>query len=197
MIDSVTAVILAGGKSTRMGQNKALLLFDGKPLIEQIRELLTKIFSRIVLSTASKDSFPQLELPEVVDRYPETGPLGGITTVLESGLSPIFCVACDMPFLTPKLIEYQCGITACCDAVIPVWNNHPQVLHGLYSKNLLPAFHHGLNAQQYKITDWLEEAEVCYLLEDEIRRYDPSGLSFRNINTPDDYQSLESHLTAR
>jgi molybdopterin-guanine dinucleotide biosynthesis protein A len=197
MIDSVTAVILAGGKSTRMGQNKALLLFDGKPLIEQIRELLTKIFSKIVLSTASKDSFPQLELPEVVDRYPETGPLGGITTVLESGLSPIFCVACDMPFLTPKLIEYQCGITACCDAVIPVWNNHPQVLHGLYSKNLLSAFHHGLNAQQYKITDWLEEAEVCYLLEDEIRRYDPSGLSFRNINTPDDYQSLESHLTAR
>jgi molybdopterin-guanine dinucleotide biosynthesis protein A len=197
MIDSVTAVILAGGKSTRMGQNKALLSFDGKPLIEHIRELLTKIFSKVVVSTASKDSYPQLELPEVVDQYPETGPLGGITTVLESGISPIFCVACDMPFLSQKLIEYQCSITACCDAVVPVWDNRPQVLHGLYSKNLLPAFHHGLKEEQFKITDWLEEAEVCYLLEDEIRRYDPSGLSFRNINTPDDYKSLESHLTPR
>jgi molybdopterin-guanine dinucleotide biosynthesis protein A len=197
MIDSITAVILAGGKSTRMGQNKALLLFDGKPLIEKIRELLTKIFSKIIVSTALKDSYPQLELPEVVDRYPETGPLGGITSVLEAGFSPIFCVGCDMPFLSEKLIVYQCGIRACCDAVIPVWNNHPQVLHGLYSKSLLPAFHNGLNEEQYKITDWLEEAEVCYLLEDEIRRYDPSGLSFRNINTPDDYKSLESHLTTR
>ena len=194
MIDSITAVILAGGKSSRMGQNKALLQVEGKPLIEKIRDILSKIFSQVVLSTASKDAFPLLELPEVVDRYPETGPLGGITTVLESGLSPIFCVGCDMPFLNQSLIEYQCGITQCCDAIIPVWNNHPQVLHGIYGKNLLRAFHSGLEEKQYKITDWLEEAEVCYLLEDEIRHYDPAGLSFRNINTPDDYKSLQHHI---
>src|SRR5262245_31299695 len=99
MIDSITAVILAGGKSSRMGQNKALLLIEGKTLIERIRELLSKIFSQVVVSTASQNAYPRLELPEVVDRYPETGPLGAITSVLESGLSPIFCVACDMPFL--------------------------------------------------------------------------------------------------
>ncbi len=194
MIDSITAVILAGGKSSRMGQNKALLQVEGKPLIERIGEILSAIFSKIVLSTSSQNAYPQLQLPEVVDRYSQTGPLGGITTVLESGLSPIFCVGCDMPFLNHNLIEYQCGLTQCCDAIIPVWNNHPQVLHGLYSKNLLPAFHSGLQEEQYKITDWLEEAEVCYLLEDEIRRFDPAGLSFRNINTPDDYKSLQHHI---
>ncbi|MCI0447331.1 molybdenum cofactor guanylyltransferase [bacterium] len=194
MIDSITAVILAGGKSSRMGQNKALLPIEGKTLIERIGEILSAIFSKIVLSTASQNAFPQLQLPEVVDRYPQTGPLGGITSVLESGLSEIFCVGCDMPFLNQNLIEYQCSISHCCDAIIPVWNNHPQVLHGLYRKNLLPAFHNGLNEEQYKITDWLEEAEVCYLLEDEIRRYDPAGLSFRNINTPDDYKSLQHHI---
>lgn len=194
MIDSITAVILAGGKSSRMGQNKALMPIEGKTLIERIGDILSTIFSKIVLSTASQNAYPQLQLPEVVDRYPQTGPLGGITTVLESGLSPIFCVACDMPFLNQNLIEYQCGITLCCDAVIPVWNNHPQVLHGLYCKNLLPAFHSGLQEEQYKITDWLEEAGVCYILEDEIRRFDPAGLSFRNINTPDDYKSLQHHI---
>jgi molybdopterin-guanine dinucleotide biosynthesis protein A len=195
MIDSITAVILAGGKSSRMGQNKALLLVEGRALIDRVREILSRIFSKIVISTASQNAYPHLELPEVVDRYPETGPLGAITTVLESGLSPIFCVACDMPFLNQKLIEVQCGITDCCDGVIPVWENHPQVLHGLYRKSLLSAFHNGLNEEDYKISDWLEEADVCYLLEDEIRRYDPSGLSFRNINTPDDYKSLQPHPT--
>jgi molybdopterin-guanine dinucleotide biosynthesis protein A len=194
MIDSITAVILAGGKSSRMGQNKALLSIEGKTLIEKIGEMLSKIFSKIVLSTASQNAYPQLRLPEVVDRYPETGPLGGITSVLESGLPEIFCVGCDMPFLNQNLIEYQCSITHCCDAVIPVWDNHPQVLHGLYKKGLLTAFHSGLNEEQYKITDWLEEVEVCYILEDEIRRYDPAGLSFRNINTPDDYQSLQHRI---
>jgi molybdopterin-guanine dinucleotide biosynthesis protein A len=194
MIDSVTAVILAGGKSSRMGQNKALLSIEGKTLIERIGEILSTIFSKIVLSTASQNAYPQLQLPEVVDRYPQTGPLGGITSVLESGLPEIFCVGCDMPFLNQNLIEYQCSISYCCDAVIPVWNNHPQVLHGLYRKNLLPAFHNGLSEEQYKITDWLEEAEVCYILEDEIRRFDPAGLSFRNINTPDDYKSLQHHI---
>lgn len=195
MIDSVTAVIMAGGKSSRMGENKAFLIIEGIPLIERIRELLSKIFSKIILSTATQNAYPQLQLPEVVDRYAETGPLGGITSVLESGLSPIFCVGCDMPFLNQKLIEFQCNIADCCDAVIPVWNNHPQVLHGLYRKNLLPAFHNGLKEEQYKLIDCLEEAEVCYLLENEIRRYDPEGLSFHNINTPDDFKSLASHLT--
>jgi molybdopterin-guanine dinucleotide biosynthesis protein A len=194
MIDSVTAVILAGGKSSRMGQNKALLQIGGIPLIQRVQELLAKIFSKIVLSTAAENAYPQLQLPEIVDHYPETGPLGGITTVLESGLSPIFCVACDMPFLNQNLIEFQCNITDCCVAVIPVWENHPQVLHGLYRKDLLSAFHSGLKEEHHKITDWLEEAPVCYLLEEEIRRFDPAGLSFRNINTPDDYKSL-THLT--
>ncbi len=194
MIDSITAVILAGGKSSRMGQNKALLPIEGKTLIERIGEILSAIFSKIVLSTASQNAYPQLQLPEVVDRYPQTGPLGGITSVLESGLPEIFCVGCDMPFLNQNLIEYQCSIAHCCDAVIPVWNNHPQVLHGLYRKNLLPAFLNGISEEHHKITDWLEEAEVCYLLEDEIRRFDPAGLSFRNINTPDDYKSLQHHI---
>ncbi len=193
MIDSITAVILAGGKSSRMGRNKALVPVEGRPLIEYIQKRLSEIFSRIVISSATANAFPQLQLPEVVDRYPETGPLGGITSVLESGLSPIFCVACDMPFLNRQLIEFQCSIFDC-DAVIPVWQNRPEVLHAVYRTALLPAFQYGLKEEQYKITDSLEESNIRYLLEEEICRYDPSGLSFRNINTPDDYESLEARL---
>jgi len=193
MIDSITAVILAGGKSSRMGRNKALLPIEGKPLIEHIQKRLSEIFSQIVISTATANAFPQLQLPEVVDRYAETGPLGGITSVLESGLSPIFCVACDMPFLNRELIEFQCSILDR-DAVIPVWDGRPEVLHSVYRATLLPAFQHGIKESLYKISDSLEESNIRYLLEEEIRRYDPNGFSFRNINTPEDYASLKAQL---
>ena len=157
MITDVTAVVLAGGKSSRMGQNKALLSYQGKPLIENVIEKLTSIFSRVVLSVHQPDAFVQLGLPRVVDRHPETGPMGGIASVLESGEKNIFCMACDMPFLNAPLIQYICSFRTV-DAVIPVWKDRPEVLHALYSASLLPTFQSYLIQKDYKIIDAIEES---------------------------------------
>ncbi len=190
MIDSVTAVILAGGKSSRMGSNKAFLPLEGVPLIERVRLTLAEIFSHIILSTASPNTYEEIALNEVVDRYPETGPLGGITSVLETGEKRIFCVACDMPFLNRDLIEYQCSVTDC-DAVVPIWKGRPEVLHAVYDRNLLNEFQKSLNEMRFKISDSFRDSHIRYISEEEIRRFDAAGLSFRNINTPKDYERLK------
>jgi molybdopterin-guanine dinucleotide biosynthesis protein A len=189
MIDTVTGVVLAGGKSTRMGTNKALLVLNGETLVERCRETLSKIFKRVIISVNKEEPFQNLPEPKIMDRYQETGPLGGITSVLESGESRIFCVACDMPALNRELIDYMCRFTEY-DAVIPLWNRRAEVLHAVYSGSLMATFQFALGENRFRITDALTQAKVRYVQMDEIKRFDPSGLSFRNINTPEDYNLL-------
>ncbi len=184
MITKVTGVILAGGKSTRMGQNKALLPYRGRVLIESVIEIMTSVFSRVVLSVHRPDAYPQFQLPRIVDRYTEIGPMGGITSALESGESRIFCVGCDMPFLNASLIQNLCNFDSF-DAVIPVWQDRPQVLHALYSQSLLSSFQTNIAAGRYRITDALENTHFLYLYD-----LDPEGRSFQNLNTPADYDQV-------
>ncbi len=167
-----------------MGQNKALLPFRGRTLIEAVIETMTSIFSRVVLSVHHPDSYPQLQLPEIVDRYPEIGPIGGITSILESGESRIFCVGCDMPFLNAELIQHLCSFTGV-DAVIPVHQDRPQPLHALYSQSLLRCFQQSITAKRYRITDALESGHILYLFD-----LEPEGRSFQNLNTPSDYDEV-------
>jgi len=184
MITNVTGVVLAGGKSTRMGRNKALLPFQGRTLIETVVETMTSVFSRVLLSIHQPDAYPSLDLLKVVDRYPEIGPLGGITSVLESGQSRILCVGCDMPFLNRDLIRNLCSFDSF-DAVIPVWQERPQVLHALYSQSLLPSFQASIRAGRYRITDALEGTHFLYLFD-----LYSEGRSFQNLNTPADYDQV-------
>jgi molybdopterin-guanine dinucleotide biosynthesis protein A len=194
MITSVTGVILAGGKSSRMGRNKALLPMPGaaggRPrIIDAVAQTMSALFSRVILSVHEAGVFPDLSLPEVVDRYPETGPIGGITSVLESGEANIFCVACDMPFLNPELIEYLCGF-ADCDVVVPVWRGKIETLHAVYSGSMLPHFQESLKQNRFRITDSFAEVHARYVQEPEIKPFDPAGASFRNVNTPEEYGDL-------
>ena len=193
MIETVTGVILAGGKSTRMGRNKALLPLRGKTLVECVLETMQGIFSRILVSVNPEDPYANISIQKVVDRYPETGPLGGITSVLEAGESRIFCAACDMPFLNKALIAFLCGFVEY-DAVIPVWEGKAEVLHAFYSGTLLPAFRSALQQQHYRITDALQGANVRFVNNSEIRQFDPEGVSFRNLNTPADYEQVLGQL---
>jgi molybdopterin-guanine dinucleotide biosynthesis protein A len=189
MIDTVTAVILAGGKSSRMGTDKALLEFHGKPLVQIILDRLQPLFTRIMLSVNSPETLEQFSIDRVVDRYPETGPMGGITSVLESGEERIFCIACDMPFLNRMLIEYLCSLQDC-DAVVPVWKSRLEVMHSIYTKAVLAPFQRLLERQQFRIAGAFPEVKVRYVQDEEIRRIDPEGASFRNLNTPEDYRKL-------
>src|SRR3990170_2474109 len=183
MITTVTGVVLAGGKSTRMGRNKALLPCGGKTLVEMVCEKLNLVFPRILLSVHQEEAYAGLHFSMVTDRYAEIGPIGGITSVLESGEDKIFCAACDMPFLNPDLIEFICQFSGF-DAVLPVWRGKTEVLHALYSRDLLPAFQESISRGRYRITDALADARVKHVDAEQIWPIDPNGLSFRNLNTP-------------
>ena len=189
MIESITGVVLAGGKSTRMGRNKAILPYRDKKLVDAPIESLSRIFSCTILSVHDNSDFPDYKLTKVVDQYQEIGPLGGITSVLEAGFQRIFCVACDMPFLNEPLIRYICTFSDY-EAVIPIWDNRPEVLHAIYSQTLLRNFQPAIAGGSYKITDSLGEATVRFIGQEEIRAHDPEGKSFRNVNDPSDYAKL-------
>jgi molybdopterin-guanine dinucleotide biosynthesis protein A len=188
MIESITGVVLAGGRSTRMGTNKALLPYSNKKLIDAPLETLSNIFSEVVLSVRDAEEYSDYSLPKVIDFYHDIGPVGGITSVLSAGYKRIFCVACDMPFLNKRFIEHLCNYTD--EAVIPVWKGRAEVLHAVYSEPLLDTLQKSISQGRYKVTDALGDLEVRYINEGEIARFDPNGDSFRNVNTPADYEKL-------
>jgi len=189
LIETITGVILAGGKSSRMGKDKALLPYKGKPLIQTVLERMRTVFSKVVVSVQPDDAFGDLKVDRVADHYPGSGPLGGITSVMEKGEEHIFCVACDMPFVNPGLMEYICSLDGF-DAVIPVWQDRLQVLHALYSRTMLPLFQAALQGGQLRISDAFSKANIRYIPDREIRNIDPDGASFSNLNTPADYEEL-------
>lgn len=172
-----------------MGRNKALLPYGNSNLLETVTARMGTVFGRVIISVQEAGSYPQMGSIEVPDRYPETGPMGAIASLLESGEKRIFCVACDMPFLNETLIKFLCGFEDC-DAVIPMWHGRVESLHALYSSALLPEFQRLLHEGRYKISDALLQSHVRYVNEEEIRPMDPKGHSFRNINTPEDFAEL-------
>jgi molybdenum cofactor guanylyltransferase len=184
----VSGVILAGGKSRRMGGSpKALLLFDRRPLIQHIAETLTTILSECVVVTNSPELYGFLNLPMVGDVYPNGGSLGGIY----SGLGAVagdaaLCVACDMPFLSPGLVQYLADRADEADVVIPDAAGELQTLHAVYGKACLVPMERRLRAGQLKITGFFDEVRVLRLDHEVIARTADPALTFMNLNTPDD-----------
>jgi molybdopterin-guanine dinucleotide biosynthesis protein A len=187
----VAGIILAGGKSRRYGENKALVRLDGVPLIERVARVLGSVFKRVVLVTNSPGEYEHLQLPMFEDLVKGLGPLGGILT----GLSVIteeagFLVACDMPFLNPGLIRYMSRIRENFDVVVPRVQGDFETLHALYSHKCLPAIWKLVHAGEYQVFRFFPEVSVRYVEEDEIRCHDPDLRSFLNINRPEDLMTI-------
>jgi molybdenum cofactor guanylyltransferase len=189
MIHSVTGVILAGGKSVRMGRDKARLPYQNRNLIDAPIETLSQIFDTVILSVRQADHLAEYNLKKVVDRHGDIGPMGGITSVLAAGYERIFCVACDMPFLNQPLIRHLCSFSDF-DAVVPQWEGRAEMMHAIYGASLLPAFAESIARGEYKLIDAVRGAKVRFLPEEEVRLFDPHGETFRNVNRPEDYEKL-------
>ncbi len=190
-LEDVAGVILAGGKSLRFGQNKAFVAVEGVPLIERVVNVLGSVFHRVVLVTNTPDAYRHLRLPMFEDLVKGLGPLGGIFT----GLSAIdeeagFFVACDMPFLSPALIQYMSRIRGTFHVVVPRIRGDIEPLHALYSRECLPAMRKFIHAGEYQVFRFFQEAAVRYVEENEIRSLDPDLRSFININRPQDLMTL-------
>lgn len=190
---NLTIAILAGGKSSRMGTDKSFVLFQGRPLIEVVREQMTGLGDELILITNKPDAYAGLGLPMFGDVYPDHGSLGGIFTAVHyAGHPHTLVVACDMPWLNRPLLQYMISLRQAADVVVPRWQKHPEPLHAVYSKACLAPIEANLKAQRLKIAGFFDQVRVHFVERETIERFDPGGRSFANLNTPQDLQEAQT-----
>lgn len=191
-VRGVTGVILAGGRSSRMGSNKALLPRQGLRFIELIHRTLAELFDEVIVVTNTPEQYLFLPCRKVPDLYPGKGVLAGIHSGLaHSGNDGIFVVACDMPHLNVQLIRHLCTISDGANIVIPATGKGFEPLHALYRKGCLPALEELLRGESSsRVVALLSRVSVKELLPEEIAVFDPGFSSFTNINTPEEYFRL-------
>jgi molybdopterin-guanine dinucleotide biosynthesis protein A len=186
MIKDSIAVIMAGGDSRRMGQDKANLLLGERTLLQSVAATLQPLFPEVIVSV--RQPRPEINLPQVCDDPAHSGPLAGLAAALERASTPwIFAVACDMPFITPAVIEYLALQRADCQAVVPVVGGYPQPLAAFYSGNCLDVVRNILNSNgKHSLLALLEMLQVRYVGEDQMQAVDPQLRSFFDLDTPQD-----------
>ncbi|MDE2843297.1 MAG: molybdenum cofactor guanylyltransferase [Chloroflexota bacterium] len=191
--EPVTGIILAGGRSRRLGRDKAVEPFGGQPFIRRVIERVAPLTSEIVVvvaDSARADSLPLEPAHRIaVDIFPEGGSLGGIFSGLAAAENPWgLVVACDMPFLNRDLLEHMLAQREGWDAVVPQPGSFPEPTHALYSRACLPSIEARLQANDLKISGFFDQVRVKYLAQEEIETFDPALHSFFNVNSPEDLE---------
>jgi len=189
---TVSGVVLAGGRSSRLGMDKSFIYVNGRPLIEQVIARLASLSDEVIIVTNSPEKYSHLGARLVGDVYPGKGALGGIYSGLRAATHTYsLVVACDMPFLNPALLRYMVFLACEHDVVIPRIGGLPEPLHAIYSKNCLEPIDRLLARGGLKIIDFFPEVRVRYIEEDEVDVLDPQHLSFFNVNTPGDLEEMK------
>lgn len=190
-IVTTTGIVLAGGKSSRLGREKALEKIGNKRIIERVVDSLSSI-SREVLVVTSKEQFDiiasvSLKARVVIDIYPGKAAFGGIYTGLANVSTPYgLVVACDMPFLNGALLRYLVQIVPGFDIVIPEVGGKIEPLHAIYSKDCLAIIKRLLDRGILQPLQLLDLVKTRYVGQEEVDKFDPAHLSFFNINTQKD-----------
>jgi molybdopterin-guanine dinucleotide biosynthesis protein A len=193
MITDVTGIILAGGKSRRMGEDKRFLLVGGRQLYERSLAVLRSLFQDVRIVIAQDSPPLSSGVPVLRDLVPNCGTLGGIYTGLkESATEHIFAVACDMPFLNIEVIRYLVSLKGTADIVIVRAGDGLQPTHAAYGRRCLPIFEEMVRAGRLKVQDIVGHPSLTVRVVDhgEIRGIDPEGRSFLNVNTPADLEAV-------
>jgi molybdenum cofactor guanylyltransferase len=199
--EAVSVLILAGGRSRRMGQDKAWLDLNGQPLVARVAERVLPLADEVIFSTGEPDRFTELRhslgvpVQVVGDEHPGAGPLAGIEAGLRAAHNDLVLVlATDMPFVSRPLLCYMRSLAAGYDAVVPLLP-HPQTgrpmrepLHAFYRRSCLSVIGRYLLTGHNQAFAFLPEVRTRDVLQAEIRQFDPDQMSFFNINTPDDWR---------
>lgn len=187
----MTMIVLAGGKSRRLGRYKALETLGGQSLIERVIDRLSPLGTEIIVVTAREDQALPLDLKvkRVSDVYPGKGALVGIYSGLKAASNFYsLVVACDMPFLNVALLRYLMGLSSGFDAVIPKLEGKLEPLHAVYSKDCLGPIEDMLGEDRLKVTDLPDRLGVRFVGDKEVETFDPEHLSFFNINCESDLE---------
>ena len=162
----MTAIVLAGGRSRRLGRNKAIELFGDKPLIQHVIDSVSQVDDDIVVVAAPKSQLPKLDnrVRIVHDCYPLGGALVGILTGLRTSKSQYsLAVACDMPFLNIDLIRHLMSVSRGFDTAIPRIGKMIEPLHAIYSRNCIDPIQTQIESGNLKISDVLDKVNVRYV----------------------------------
>lgn len=189
-IADATAVILTGGRSSRMGRAKALLPFDGEPLIAHIVRRLGRAFAETVVVAAPDQELPTLPVALVRDDVAYQGPVSGIYHGIRAATKDVcFVTSCDAPFLNLALVSHLLSQISDFDVVVPFWQERFQPLHAVYRRSVVPLLREQLERSDLRPISLYPKVRTREIYEDEVRRFDPEGLSFLNMNTPQDYEA--------
>lgn len=192
MITDVTGVLLAGGKSQRMGEDKRFLSISGRTLLERGLSAMGELFQHVCVVIAQDSHFLQAHVPVFRDRVPHCGSLGGLYTGLCEVSTPyVFIAACDMPFLSLQLVEYMNGLKDEADIVVASWKDQIQPTHAFYSKRCTAILEDMIRTHELKIQKVFQHPSlnVRFVMDHEVSRIDPEGRSFININNPADLEA--------
>ena len=184
------ALILAGGENRRIPFLKGFLDINGTKIIESNVRLLKGIFNRVLISTNSPELYFYLGALMVGDVIKYRGPMTGIYSALNvPDVSDVFVTACDMPFINVILIQHMINKwDGKWDSVIPVFDNRPQPLFGIYSQKITGKIEDSIKKGRSSLRELLKRINVLYIKEEEVRSIDTEGKSFVNINTMEDFK---------
>lgn len=185
---SVSGVILAGGRNSRMGgRDKAFLQVGGQTVFARTLALLRRCFSQVVVVSNSPEKYAGFDVEVTADELAGLGPLGGLHAGLGRIRSPYaFVTACDMPFLRSEPILFLVSRLAGQEAVVPCWDGDIEPLHALYSVALRQPIEAAAREGVRALRDFLPRIDVEYLPQTAMERVVGAEESFRNVNTPED-----------
>jgi molybdopterin-guanine dinucleotide biosynthesis protein A len=182
--------ILAGGANTRYPTPKTFIEVGGRPIIERTIELMQRAIGEVVISTNEPERYFRYGLPMVGDVIKGSGPMAGILSVFSAtGAQEVFVAACDMPYIKEELVKYiidsKGGMAA-----VPVFSGRPEPLLAVYDRRAVPVMETLLSEGNRSMGALIERLDARLLPEEDIRRIDPEGRSFENINTLGDYDRI-------
>jgi molybdopterin-guanine dinucleotide biosynthesis protein A len=186
-IIAMRGVVLAGGRSRRFGRDKRLALIEGERLVDRQVRTLRAFFPDVMVVGGAAEEPSDRTVPVVHDIVPASGPLGGIHAALSHARDEdVLVTACDMPFLQLPLLRRLVEVAPGQDVVVCRRGSYLEPLPGVYSSRCLPHISRMLDLGERRIIGFFPFVKTVYLDEEETRRFDPLGLSFFNVNTPED-----------
>ena len=196
----LSVVIQAGGESRRMGRNKALVPFLGQPLIERVIAKVKPIADEILITSNSPESLAYLNVPTFPDVLPGRGALGGLYSAFSFAKHPtVAVVACDMAFVNTPLLaaERDLLLERMAEGVVPETRSGFEPFHAVYCREpCLEAVKAALEAGQKRADSWFWKIHVVYFPINLLTMYDPLGIAFLNLNTPEELKQAEDRAKA-
>ncbi len=183
------AIVLAGGRSTRMGRAKALLPFAGETLLERVVRRLAPLVEELLVVAAPGQDLPEVSATIVRDPVPHLGPVAGLAAGLSAARARVaFVTSCDAPFLNADLVRWMLEESEGWDVVVPEWDGRLNPLHAVYSTALAGPYRRLLEQGGRRPVDLYPSLRVRHVSAEEVSRLDPEGRSFTNMNSPEEYE---------